>query len=512
METPRDLDSIADRQERQGAKIIFRALKMQYTEMAKQVENGQDPQPNRDIIKNALTQFYSRAAYEMADWQFNRLTREYSAKALQMGIEERVLDAIRTWILGNTGASIKSISDTSLEQVRKVLIKAQEAGFGARKIGQLIRAEAKGNFTAYRSTVIARTEGTRAASIGTEIGAKQWENVTGQKKWKAWSASADSRTRDSHLAMIDSKPIPGDEDFIINGKAMSGPGDPAGGASECVNCRCRKYYMSERVANRINGVAPKPVITAEPVAKPVPAEPVAPVAPVAQPYALTPEKIQKLEAKGIKFEGEPEDINSTMGGFNFEEFDDDIMKMLKANGITNVKRSVQNFGSSTVIMEYRSIGEDARKFRLNRIFRKSGDLGSVEHDLFVLDTSLQGTGISKKTFQSLYKQYNAAGITKIDVHANINVGGYTWAKYGFEPVGDAESLYRECRQNVAAYHGENSAEYKDLMTILNSDDPTKLNKIANTKYGKKALLGSDWYGTINLKNNTQRKIFEDYLK
>lgn len=51
--------------------------------------------------------------------------------------------------------------------------------------------------------------------------------------------------------MVDSKPIPGNEDFIVGGLPMDGPGDPRGGASQCVACRCRKYYMSERLARRI---------------------------------------------------------------------------------------------------------------------------------------------------------------------------------------------------------------------------------------------------------------------
>ena len=254
MVIPKDLDSIANRQEHQGAKVFFRALKMQYTELAKQFEKGQELQPNRDLIKNALISFHSRTQLEMADWQFTQLNKQVSVKALQIGVYERVLNLIRTWVTLNIGGSITSISNTTLDLVRKVIADGQEQGFGARKIGKLIRDEAKDKFTAYRSTVIARTEGTRAASHGAEVGAKQWESITGQKKWKAWSASADSRTRDSHIAMVDSKPIPGDEDFIINGKAMSGPGDPRGGKSEVISCRCRKYYMSERVAKQIMGL------------------------------------------------------------------------------------------------------------------------------------------------------------------------------------------------------------------------------------------------------------------
>lgn len=251
MKTPRELDRISDRQEQQGAKIFFRALRMQYTEMAKQIENGQDPRPNEQVIKNALISYHTRVQYEIADWQFNDLKKKNPVKALQVGIQERILGQIKTWIALNIGKSIKSISSTSLDQIRKAITEGQEQGYGSRKIAANIRKEAKGKFTAYRSIVISRTEGTRAASEGAKFGAQQWENVTGQKKWKAWSADSGPRTRDAHLAMIGSLPIPGDEDFIVGGVAMDGPGDPKGGKANIINCRCRRYYMSERMARKI---------------------------------------------------------------------------------------------------------------------------------------------------------------------------------------------------------------------------------------------------------------------
>lgn len=269
MKIPKDLDSIATKQERYGAKVFFTALKAQYTEMARQVENGQELKPNKDIIKNALVSFHSRTQLEVADWQYNKLIKENPVKALQIGVYERVLGLIRTWITLNIGGSITSISDTTRDIVRKIIADAQDKGYGARKIGQLIRAEAKDKFTAYRSTVIARTEGTRAASEGARVGAQQWETITGQKKWKAWSAASDSRTRDNHLEMIGSEPIPGDQDFIVGGFAMDGPGDPRGGAANVVNCRCRKYYLSERVANQMRGITVKPVNKPVETVKPV---------------------------------------------------------------------------------------------------------------------------------------------------------------------------------------------------------------------------------------------------
>jgi len=252
MVAPNDLNRIASRQEKRGAKVFFRALKTQYTELAKQYENGQSLEVDTKIIKSALIDFHTKTQIESAEWQYNDLEKRNPVKKLQLGIYDRLIGLIRAWVLLNIGASIQSISNTTLDIVRRVIAKGQEEGFGARKIGQLIRQEAKSQFTAYRSTVIARTEGTRAASQGHKFGAEQWEKITGQKKWKGWSAANQpNRTRPDHLNMIGSKPIPGDEKFKVGDTFMDAPGDPAGGAKECVGCRCRSYYMSERMARSI---------------------------------------------------------------------------------------------------------------------------------------------------------------------------------------------------------------------------------------------------------------------
>lgn len=251
METPKDLHDLANKQESQGVKVFYKALKMQYTDLAKQYENEQDLVPNKDIIKKAIIAFHSKVQLEMANWQFNELNKQVSVKSLGLGSYEKIVSLIRAWITLNTGKSVTSISNTTLDVIRKVINKGQQEGFGARKIAKLIRDEAKEPITVYRSTVIARTEGTRAASQGAKFGAQQWENLTGQKKWKAWSATADKRTRDQHLAMIGTWPIEGTDEFIVGGVEMDAPGDPKGGVTNCANCRCRVLYMSERVAKNI---------------------------------------------------------------------------------------------------------------------------------------------------------------------------------------------------------------------------------------------------------------------
>jgi len=58
----------------------------------------------------------------------------------------------------------------------------------------------------------------------------------------------------------------------------------------------------------------------------------------------------------------------------------------------------------------------------------------VEHTLLKFHTKLQGQSTSKRLMGAQMRLYQDWGIKRIDVTAGKDVGGYTWARYGFEPV------------------------------------------------------------------------------
>jgi hypothetical protein len=60
----------------------------------------------------------------------------------------------------------------------------------------------------------------------------------------------------------------------------------------------------------------------------------------------------------------------------------------------------------------------------------------VYNAYFTLDQMHQGTGFASAVTEGLEKWYEANGVERIKVQANIDVGGYTWAKLGFEPDPD----------------------------------------------------------------------------
>ncbi len=84
-----------------------------------------------------------------------------------------------------------------------------------------------------RSMRIARTEGHRITQKAT-LNAQHKAKDAGADIVKQWDSTLDTRTRDSHVA-IDGE-IRGLDEKFSNG--LRYPGDPAGAASEVVNCRC----------------------------------------------------------------------------------------------------------------------------------------------------------------------------------------------------------------------------------------------------------------------------------
>jgi hypothetical protein len=54
-------------------------------------------------------------------------------------------------------------------------------------------------------------------------------------------------------------------------------------------------------------------------------------------------------------------------------------------------------------------------------------------EYFVIPPKMQGNSVSKNTIKDLLLLSKSSGLERIDLHANINMGGYVWARYGFVP-------------------------------------------------------------------------------
>ena len=99
-----------------------------------------------------------------------------------------------------------------------------------------------------RATTIARTEVISAYNASAVTVASQLppDVVGGQE----WIATHDGRTRPAH-SDADGQVVPIGAPFVVGGQLMAYPGDPNGGASNTVNCRCAVGLLTpEEMAER----------------------------------------------------------------------------------------------------------------------------------------------------------------------------------------------------------------------------------------------------------------------
>lgn len=146
-----------------------------------------------------------------------------------------------------------------------------------------------------------------------------------------------------------------------------------------------------------------------------------------------------------------------------------------------------------------------------RIVHKTG---IVEHALLDFPTELQGQGLSKALFRAQYESYKKAGITKMKVCANINVGGYCWASYGFCST-DCDKILDRLVKNKSKLTAKEWAEAGDIVDRFYSKhpktEPFPMKLLSSRKYGHRLLDNTMWEGELDLNNTAQRADFEAYL-
>jgi hypothetical protein len=96
---------------------------------------------------------------------------------------------------------------------------------------------------------------------------------------------------------------------------------------------------------------------------------------------------------------------------------------------------------------------DASGRRVGRIRREIDADGRGDfayHALLELDGSVQGSGFADLFNDNLYEWYRRSGIRRVKVHADIDVGSYTWATQGFdfETLTEAKRFLRTARAKI----------------------------------------------------------------
>jgi hypothetical protein len=146
---------------------------------------------------------------------------------------------------------------------------------------------------------------------------------------------------------------------------------------------------------------------------------------------INPAKAEKfLQTWNEKIAEAPEDFKKDFVGVPASmslEYDDTNEKLF-------VSGNVQND-------EGRSIGSYQRTLDLKN--------KSAYSAYFVLNKGERGEGVGKKLLASNVAMYDKLGFDKVSVSANIDVGGYAWAKYGYVPTAQSwRSLSSDIRDKL----------------------------------------------------------------
>ena len=158
----------------------------------------------------------------------------------QRKAESQFESLIQQYITQFGAVRVTQVSNTTMQQIRRVILAGEKEGLGNAVIARNIFESQRGTFSKFRSATIARTETHSAASYANhEVNASL--KIPNQKK--RWVATADARTRSTHLAANGTE-IDLDEDFIVGGVAMRYTGDILGGAANVINCRCITIYVT----------------------------------------------------------------------------------------------------------------------------------------------------------------------------------------------------------------------------------------------------------------------------
>ena len=165
----------------------------------------------------------------------------------------------------------------------------------------------------------------------------------------------------------------------------------------------------------------------------------------------------------------------------------------------------------------------------------------VEHNFLQLIPSSQGGGVVKQMFASCLPLYQKLGLQGIDVHANIDAGGYAWARYGFDVNPGARlrqyraSASRAINDSVSALQAAVTLtpESKDELKAINDTYkkyrtrttlPGKISGVSTPsldaqfksvggthKFMAATLGGLNWYGNLDLTNARQVKTLSTYI-
>lgn len=137
--------------------------------------------------------------------------------------------------------------------------------------------------------------------------------------------------------------------------------------------------------------------------------------------------------------------------------------------------------------------------------------GVVDNEYFKVRNDLQGTSIGKDILLGQAALYESTGLLdKMRINANLDVGGYAWAKYGYVPT---ESSWESLSSRIRAQSNYITpiADGADIAQMALSPDPKTVWAISDSPHGKQLLIGTSWDGELSFRDEESMRRFRMYL-
>lgn len=233
------------------------------------------------------------------------------------------------------------------------------------------------------------------------------------------------------------------------------------------------------------------------------------------PFIMTDETVNKLAARNINISRVEIYNESTISGFDIDRFDSFMENVGDENKIFWKSKRITIFPNGNANLTYDGEYIDSKGNKqnpyLSRMFRMEDDKKVVYHDVFNLPSELQGKGLSKSVFRELFKSYESMGIDRVEVLANMDVGGYCWGRYGFSAK---TSEIKDLVQRRFSEEVISQNDFEEVSEILKMSGPNiRMDEIANLKCGKALLLSNKvkWRGFIDLHDKYQMEHLHYYI-
>jgi len=128
--------------------------------------------------------------------------------------------------------------------------------------------------------------------------------------------------------------------------------------------------------------------------------------------------------------------------------------------------------------------------------------GSIDvwHNLLTLGTGTQGGGFGRAYYQETEKKYLAAGINSIRLHADLDVGGYAWARMGYDFADDKtrDRIVKSFEKaHIEKYGTPPPKKLTRSWEIAEYETPD------GVPFGKQFMLKSNWWGVKRVDPNSE---------